>query len=36
MKINALDLLNNAAIYRIDAKKHKIESSLYTRTGDTS
>jgi len=28
MKINALDLLNNPAIYRIDAKKHKIESSV--------
>ena len=28
MKINALDLLKNPAIYRIDAKKHKIESSV--------
>ena len=28
MKINALDLLNNPAIYRIDAKKHRIESSV--------
>jgi len=28
MKINAFDLLKNPAIYRIDAKKHKIESSV--------
>jgi len=28
MKINALDLLNNPGIYRIDAKNHKIESSV--------
>jgi hypothetical protein len=28
MKINALDLLNNPAIYRIDAQKHTIESSV--------
>jgi len=28
LKINALDLLNNPSIYRIDAKNHKIESSV--------
>lgn len=28
MKINALDLLNNPAIYRVDTKKHTIESSV--------
>jgi hypothetical protein len=28
MKINAFDLLKNPAIYRIDVKNHKIESSV--------
>ena len=28
MKINAFDLLKNPAIYRIDIKNHKIESSV--------
>ncbi|MDD1701282.1 MAG: hypothetical protein LUQ04_10905 [Methanoregula sp.] len=28
MKINALDLLQNPKFYRINAKKHVIESSL--------
>ncbi len=28
MKINVLDLLKNPAIYRIDVKNHKIESSV--------
>jgi hypothetical protein len=28
MKINALDLLKNPAIYRIDAGNHKLESSV--------
>jgi hypothetical protein len=28
MKINALDILKNPKIYRIDAKNHRIESSV--------
>ena len=28
MKINALDILDNPKIYRIDPKKHSIESSV--------
>lgn len=28
MKINALDILNNPEIYRIDAENHRIESSV--------
>ena len=28
MKINAFDLLGNPKIYRIDAKNHRIESSV--------
>jgi hypothetical protein len=28
MKINALDLLKNPAIYRVDAENHKLESSV--------
>jgi hypothetical protein len=28
MKINAFDLLKNPAIYQIDAKNHKIESTV--------
>jgi len=28
MKINALDLLKNPGIYRVDEKNHKLESSV--------
>jgi len=28
MKINALDLLKNPAIYRVDAENHKLESTV--------